>query len=356
MVAACCIGCLYTSSINMSPSILEIVGPTQVFRQQLVAYTASASDPDGEPLLLTWTMSAGRCPVDPSSTAGWPTDPRSTADTFSLTVLALDPFCIWAFATDPHGAIAARALQVTPANRPPTAAIDVVTPAGGPPYPLYGRIQLSAASSTDLDGDPLTFAWGSLADAHGSSVTLGPCSDQMGDGFRCFIPGVAGTYTAQLTVDDGFGGHSTAMRTIEVAEDQLPCLGVTSPPLDAPEIVRIAGVAGAVSSTAANTGTFSVQTVTDDGDPFPGSSTGVTTFSWFLGLGSDPVVYLGRNFPSYTMDFNLYSIGDEARVRVEISDRNQAAVAAVLLGCGDQPLCAGRPGCYQRATWTVGFR
>jgi hypothetical protein len=338
----------------MRPSILDIVGPTQVFRNQAVAYTATASDPDGDRIVLSWTRTTTPCPTDPSLPANWPTESRVTTDSYATTAGALTPFCVWVFATDPHGAIAARALQVTPVNRAPMATIDVVSPVGAGPFSLYARLEFSGAGSRDDDSDPLTFTWGDVTASDGSHLALQTCADNAGAAFRCFAPGVAGTYTARLTVDDGLGGATVATKTFTVAEDQLPCLGVTNPPLDTLQVVRTAGVPDE-ADIASNANLFSVQSVIDDGDPFPGTSTGITQFSWFLGRDTDPVVYLGRNFPSYTLDTGAFTISDQARVRVEISDRNQAAVARVLLDCGDAPVCGVSPTCLQRMTWTVDF-
>jgi len=76
---------------------------------------------------------------------------------------------------------------------------------------------LSAAGSSDPENDPLTFTWtegsstlASTADpAHASTVGLG-----------------IGVHNITLTVDDGFGGTSTAMVAVTVRDATAPLQSV----------------------------------------------------------------------------------------------------------------------------------
>jgi hypothetical protein len=50
-----------------------------------------------------------------------------------------------------------------------------------------------------------------------------------------------------------------------------------------------------------------------------------------------------------------YAPGSVANVRVEIHDRNTAAIDAILLACGEAPRCETTPGslCYVRVSWRI---
>jgi FtsP/CotA-like multicopper oxidase with cupredoxin domain len=75
--------------------------------------------------------------------------------------------------------------------------------------------QLSAAASSDGDGDPLTNSWSIISVPVGSAITTGSLSD-----FTIFnptfVPDVTGDYVAQLFVNDGTENSPTDTVTITV--------------------------------------------------------------------------------------------------------------------------------------------
>ena len=93
----------------------------------------------------------------------------------------------------------------TTANTPPVAR---VTPTSLTTT-TYGMATVSAASSTDVDSDALSFSWdlGNGSTATGSQVRLSYTTP--------------GNYTATVTVSDGRGGVSTASVAVTVVSDVL---------------------------------------------------------------------------------------------------------------------------------------
>ncbi|MDF1502991.1 PKD domain-containing protein [Roseisolibacter sp. H3M3-2] len=122
---------------------------------------------------------------------------------------------------------AGTAACVTGATTPPPENRAPVAAAGGPYAGIEGApVTLSAAGSTDADGDALTYTW---AFGDGGSATGVTVSRAFGDD---------GAYTATVTVSDGRGGSSSATATIAVA-NAAPSATFVAP--------------GAVSATAAYT-------------------------------------------------------------------------------------------------------
>ena len=97
----------------------------------------------------------------------------------------------------------------TGSNAAPTARI-VATPTSGP-APL--TVSFDGTTSTDPDGDTLSYAWD--LDANGSYETPGPTPSKQY---------AVGTYNVGLRVDDGHGHTSTATQQIQ-AGNSAPVLG-----------------------------------------------------------------------------------------------------------------------------------
>ena len=94
------------------------------------------------------------------------------------------------------------------------------------------NVALDGSGSSDLDSDPLTYAWIFLARPEGSAAILTGATDVA----PTFIPDLPGDYTIELTVDDGNGGTATDTVTITAArigttislEDSLVGVGRTT--------------------------------------------------------------------------------------------------------------------------------
>jgi hypothetical protein len=364
-------GCLYTDPINMAPHVhIVLLRPAMILRGDVATFGADLSDPDGDTVALQWTHTTGAppsppdCPTDPAvylQPANWPdplTWPRSSSQTYEVSPPDSGA-CVWAFARDQNGAVTAAApYPVQPGNHAPVPVIDIVEPDPAPPkFSRYSRVKLSARRSSDtdlVDIDRLSYTWSLSKQPQGPALReLSDCSDETDPRFKCLWPDpsfLPGNYEIQLVVGDGKDSRSITT-TLVVEEDQLPCLAMTTPEIGTPTVVR----------NPTESVQFTVVHVLDDGDPFPVAvgappSVGAAHFSWFLGTGTEPLEFLGRDSFVYTVPADRFSVGADARVRVEITDRNQESIRRILDACGDEALCAARTGCLLRMTWKIQYR
>lgn len=347
LVASTMTGCIFTDPINAPPKV-KIDAPAPIFRGDAAEFSATATDDQQEPPVLTWGHRSGPCPDDRSPAQG-PTE-RSRSDRYK--VLPSDTgarFCVWAFATDSHGAVGVDARDSTPANHPPVAQIEVLSPAPGPSYRLFSEFRLSGARSSDLEQDPLVFMWKPIRAPAGAKFELVSCEPA---GMRmnqeqCFSADTPGEYKVGLTVVDPFDDSMETVQTLFVLDDQAPCLSQTMPSINATTVVH----------QTKDPVRFEVSRVDDDGDPWPGGGRGQARFDWAWARGDESMMYLNnRDLAWFDFPGNTFKIGDTVRVRVEVSDRNRPATERILLSCMDQDVCAARPGCFQRVTWKIEYR
>ncbi len=179
------------------------MGPVRV--GAMLMFDASAStDPEGRPLSFSWQI---------VTTGEGSLSLTTTAQGLCLTqVLQPGAGTARVVVTDPEGASSEATLLFTVEraplppdagsppphmNRRPTARIT-----GAPPAQLFAPTMLSlgAASSSDPDGDPLTYLWRVVDRPYGSAVPL----FVMGPTLQ-LNPDLAGDYAVQLVVTDPGG-------------------------------------------------------------------------------------------------------------------------------------------------------
>jgi hypothetical protein len=349
-------GCLFTTNINTAPTV-QIIAPTgSVGRGKPVQVSATAYDADGDSIRLEWSVGMGACPVTPVLSVRPPTTYQSPPGdpTFEVPVadLASPMSCVWVLATDDQGATGFATVTLMPEDQPPDAVITVLEPtatASNGLYELYSTFHLSAASSTDPDGDAIVMPVWRLIDMPQTVnpvPTLAPCRSAAPTALvQCLdVGGFAGKYTIGLTVSDGMKPSSEVTTTLFVDNDHPACVSKTDPVAAASPIVLDPGEARILTVTE----------ILDDGSPLPRPVDGThtpPTFQWKVSRnGGAPSTIAGyETFNAFTLPAGTYATGDEVVVTATISDG-----VAMHLDPACDPRCPA--GCPQSASWTVDYR
>jgi hypothetical protein len=347
-------GC-FTSPINHAPHVV-VSGDGMPVRKQMASFKADVTDQDGDVKQVLWAQVAGVC-TDATDPTNWPpssdwhgsmsSDPRADM----LSGQATDtPSCVWVFAIDSHGAISADNLTVTPKNQAPMAQIAVVAPeavavaaSGLASYPLYSTIQLSSAGTFDPDGDPLmNRTWTLTRPNQPNPAPLTSCNDAE---LCSFTADATGQYDISFTTSDGTD-MGTKPLSIFINQDQPPCIANTNYSFRRPAPTP-------VSAKNPYPDAVEVDTVSDDGDPYP-SPTSHLHFRWYIEINGQGLQFFDHDY--FSESLVGYDIGDVVKLRVEVLDRNPATEAK-LYQCGDADSCTinGNLDCSQRVTWTFEF-
>ncbi|HET9551529.1 MAG TPA: Ig-like domain-containing protein [Anaeromyxobacteraceae bacterium] len=173
-----------------SPPVAAAGLDRTVARNTAVQVTGSGSDPDADPLTFTWSLAG------PAGSAAALVDQGSGQATFTPDLLGA--YTLTLSASD-GAASGLDTVVITAVNTPPVPAITsfAVVNAGEP-------VAASAAGSTDLNGDPLTFAW-TLSGPAGSAAALTSTTGAT----TSFTTDVQGVYTLQLSASDGVDTRTT---------------------------------------------------------------------------------------------------------------------------------------------------
>jgi hypothetical protein len=250
-----------------------------------------------------------------------------------------------------------------PLDNPPRATSQIVVDPGKldpppGPYPAYSTFEFTAVAS-DVDQDPLTYAWNLDQRPPGSPVDFGPCPGHASfnddDTLRCFIADRPGTYVVSLDVSDGVNVVHTTTPMLVVLGDTPPCIQETLPMFSlGATTLRAATSPGSVP----NPGPIRVKTVYDEGNPYPPvNNSKPPQFTWYTSVNDAPLRYVDNvDFFQVTLpDARLY---DYVNVRLEVKDEaNAALIDTVLASCLDADFCAsptippGRADCWVRVTW-----
>gem|GEM_PF-2374219 len=162
------------AAVNQAPTAAFTSSSTTGVAPHAITFDASSSsDPDGDALTYEWSFGDGA-----SDTGASVTHTFASAGTYAVTLTVSDGSL-----TD----AATETITITAANQAPTAAFTSSSTTGVAPH----AITFDASSSSDPDGDALTYEWsfGDGASDTGASVTHTFAS--------------AGTYTVTLLVSDG---------------------------------------------------------------------------------------------------------------------------------------------------------
>ncbi|HET6637762.1 MAG TPA: PKD domain-containing protein [Gemmatimonadota bacterium] len=258
--------------------------------------TATAEDPDGDPLTFSWTVTSR---PDGSTAQPAPTN----AATISITPDVAGDYVLQVTVADGRGGQAVDDVKVTAtapgANRAPTANAG---------FDLEGTqtitMTLDGSGSSDPDGDPLTFAWTVVSRPAGSTAEIASA----GAAVASFTPDLEGVYVVQLAVNDGqFTATDTA--TLTVGPFNHPPVGTLT--IDGSAQIL---VGESVTATAAFTDA--------DGDPLE--------FEWTLdapdGSAATPTISLDETQATFTPD-----VPGEYVIAVTVSDGEKSAQAQFIV-------------------------
>ena len=193
-------------STNNSPPVAN-AGPNQTAapNSTVILNGAGSSDVDGDPLTYSWTLTSapqGSVAVLAGANTVSPSFLADKAGNYTATLIVNDGFVNSAPST----------VTISTNNTAPVAnaGIDQVVT-------LNTLVHLDGSGSTDVDGNPLTYTWSLITLPTGSTATLSSKTAVQ----PTFTADHAGTYVAQLIVNDGFVNSAAATVTI-TTNQQLP--------------------------------------------------------------------------------------------------------------------------------------
>ncbi|MBP7868115.1 MAG: PKD domain-containing protein [Acidobacteria bacterium] len=235
-----------TLSVNHRPVMGTVNVPAEAVVNEPVAMSATASDPDGDPVSLHWYIGT----LHYSNTGSISHAFSSTGD--KIVVIS---------AYDGKGAAATVDVPVRVVTNAAPAFQSVSIPATG----ATGETLSFSAAAVDPDGDPVTFLWnfGDGSTAQGSPAT--------------HAYSAPGSFTVRVDARDKWGWTDTRTGTVTVSGNAYPVI----------QSVTIPG-----HRTAGSTVAFSVTATDPDGDTL--------TFTWSFGDGE-----AGATGPSGTHRYGL---------------------------------------------------
>jgi PKD repeat protein len=199
------------TTANKPPVVTVSATPTSGLAPLTVAFSGSATDPDGTIASYTWAFGDGG-----TATQATTTHQYMAAGTYTATLTA----------TDNGGATGSASVSITvssPGNQPPTATASA--------SPLSGPAPLSVVftgSGSDPDGTIASYTW-SFGDG-GTSAQQNPSH-----GYAA-----SGNYTATLTVTDNNGATGAATVSITVGTNQPPSASASRSPSSGPAPLAVA--------------------------------------------------------------------------------------------------------------------
>ena len=186
------------TTTNSPPVANAGLDQTALVTQAVTLDGSGSSDVDGNPLTFAWSFVSR--PAESSASLAAPTSVRPT-----FVVDAPGTYVVQLVVND--GVVDSRpdTISITTTNSPP------VANAGPDQTILVGAsVTLDGSGSTDVDGNPITYAWSFTSVPAGSSAALSnPAAVR-----PAFVADKPGTYVAQLIVNDGTASSTPDTVTI----------------------------------------------------------------------------------------------------------------------------------------------
>ena len=204
---------------NAGPNQTGAVGTT-------IQLNGSGSvDPDGNPLTYAWALisvPSGSAAALSSTTA---VEPSFTMDKFGTYIAQL-------VVSDAYLSSTPSTVTITSTHTPPVANAGI-----NQSVTVGSTVTLNGSQSTDVDGFPLTYSWSLISIPAGSAATLSGATTVS----PTFVLDVAGTYIAQLIVNDGY--NSSAASTVTISTTLLPPVANAGPAQTVPlnSVVQLNG-------------------------------------------------------------------------------------------------------------------
>jgi|GEM_PF-974855 len=202
--------CTGSVCVTNTAPVAAVSGPSSVILGVPFNVDGSASsDADSDPLTYAWSLISAPA----GSTAMLMNDDQAVANvtpdvagTYSF-ILIVDDGKV---SSDPAGLNV-----IVPPNDAPNASLTITT---APPFGVGTQVDLDASGSSDPNNQPLNYTWDFLTRPANSTVSI------TGTGATAnFVPDVAGTYVARVTVDDGaLSDFDLAIAVVE---------GINAPPV-----------------------------------------------------------------------------------------------------------------------------
>ena len=216
------------STVNSAP--VANAGPDQsVFVGDKVTLNASGStDVDGDFIASYWTFVA----KPKGSTAVLTTNPKIATATFVVDMEGT--YVVQLVVSDGYSNSAPDVVLISTGNTPPVAnpkASCAALPNVDCSVPIGTLVTMDGSASTDVDGDPLTYAWALVSRPAGSAAALSTPAAIT----AAFTTDAPGLFVVQLIVNDG---HSdSAPKTLNVTSTNVaPVAAATISPISIPAV------------------------------------------------------------------------------------------------------------------------
>jgi hypothetical protein len=296
-------------------------GAVQLAIGNAIDFDASASiDPDGDALRFEWSVT-----VRPAGSTASVTSSAAARARFVPDILG--DFTLLVRAIDSRGAAAERSVVVNVTHQAPLPAVAASINPAGPPSttnlsaPVGYEVILNASSTTDADGDALSFTWELSARPGGSSAALGSISGPA----TLFAPDVLGTYVVRMRVQDARGAYSDHLVNVEV-NNRRPTISFAANATPIP-IISVAPIRVPIGATLLLQGGDSTD---PDGDSL--------TFTWDLTSRPPGSAASLTSAGALSRMYFTPDVAGAYTVRLRVTDsRGALAERTVLIETGNSP-------------------